>query len=232
MGLDQSARETKRRRNSEQIKQKPDELPGLTGAMLRARTRKKAAEVTQLWRHARRPTKYGERAVKAHGSGKWVDLTSAELQLEWKPFNLRLVYVCKMKQQQLHSSVTLKTNSFTLFDSCCCCLWARMQVQRSTAAQKHPDNKPAESGQSFTASSHTRPHFHHTHTHTQGKTSSRWVREPITGSMGPIFSAFVVWSLAHCADMQASEWFIFTWGTEAGRARRCCHFSTTKDAQH
>lgn len=76
MGLDQSARETKRRRNSEQIKQKPDELPGLTGAMLRARTRKKAAEVTQLWRHARRPTKYGERAVKAHGSGKWVDLTS------------------------------------------------------------------------------------------------------------------------------------------------------------
>lgn len=106
MGLDQSARETKRRRNSEQIKQKPDELPGLTGAMLRARTRKKAAEVTQLWRHARRPTKYGERAVKAHGSGKWVDLTSAELQLEWKPFNLRLVYVCKMKQQQLHSSVT------------------------------------------------------------------------------------------------------------------------------
>lgn len=103
MGLDQSARETKRRRNSEQIKQKPDELPGLTGAMLRARTRKKAAEVTQLWRHARRPTKYGERAVKAHGSGKWVDLTSAELQLEWKPFNLRLVYVCKMKQQQLHS---------------------------------------------------------------------------------------------------------------------------------
>lgn len=133
---------------------------------------------------------------------------------------------------QVSPAFTLKTNSFTLFDSCCCCLWARMQVQRSTAAQKHPDNKPAESGQSFTASSHTRPHFHHTHTHTQGKTSSRWVREPITGSMGPIFSAFVVWSLAHCADMQASEWFIFTWGTEAGRARRCCHFSTTKDAQH
>lgn len=71
---------------------------------------------------------------------------------------------------QVSPAFTLKTNRFTLFDSCCCCLWARMQVQRSTAAQKHPDNKPAESGQSFTASSHTRPsslsHISTTHTHT------------------------------------------------------------------